>query len=189
MSSQLVPCSCDQAGRERDPSTPGTSGVPVLSMAGNGYLRALTAEDRPAILAHWLRLPAEDRRLRFGVPVDASVLERLLSRTVFSHQEWLGYFTSDHVLVGVAHVPVLGGGRQAELGLSVDRQRQRAGVGRRLMREAMTRLEGRGVEQLVVQHARENSAMAALCTHYPGTMEYEYGEVLRHLEVPKALSD
>ena len=86
------------------------SGMQILA-------RELTRPDRPALERHFLALEAEDRRLRFGAPLNDFAVRTYVVRIDFDADAAFGVFDDDLHLVGAAH---LGRGRgHAELGVSV----------------------------------------------------------------------
>jgi GNAT superfamily N-acetyltransferase len=142
--------------------------VPCLGHAGLGFREAVP-EDRPAILEHLLALSPEDRHLRFcgGLSDDAVAahVEALPGRPGFGLVAidgplWNGPFRPAGRVLGFAEL-VTGGG-SAEIGISVDASRRRAGVGTYLIQTAARLLALRGVEQIVALTLTRNAAMIRL---------------------------
>src|SRR5205823_185272 len=93
----------------------------------NIAVQRLNARERPALIAHFLALPAEDRRLRFGCSLSSEAIVVYVDQIEFardavfvSRDDWLA-------LIGVAHLAF--GDDVAELGLSVLPGDRRHGVG------------------------------------------------------------
>ena len=80
-------------------------------------IRELSRLERPALERHFLALGADDRRLRFGVPLNDLALSGYVARIDFDRDALFGVSGDDLGLVGVAHLARARG--HAELGVSV----------------------------------------------------------------------
>src|SRR4051812_33314465 len=80
-------------------------------------IRELTRPEPPALLAHFLALDGNDRRLRFGAALSERALRHYVERINFDHDAVFGVGDEELKLLGVAHVARSGG--HAELGISV----------------------------------------------------------------------
>lgn len=117
----------------------------------------LSPMHRPALARHFLALDGEDRRLRFGAPLADTAVRAYVARVDFERDAIFGVFDDNLQLVGVAHVARLDG--QAELGISVLRERRNRGVGGALLERAVLRARNWGVHALYMHCLRENEAM------------------------------
>jgi len=116
--------------------------------------------DRPALLAHFIGLDAEDRRLRFGTPMADSGIREYVARIDFERDCVFAVRVGHGVLVAVIHVARIGA--TAELGLSVLPGRRGQGNGNALLQRAVTWLRNRGILTACVHCIAENAAMMHL---------------------------
>lgn len=85
-------------------------------------VRELAANDRDALLAHFLALDDEDRLLRFGQIVPNHVIENYVRTMDFTRDTVFGVFDHQLELIGVGHLaylPAQNDKRTAEFGVSV----------------------------------------------------------------------
>jgi RimJ/RimL family protein N-acetyltransferase len=115
---------------------------------------------REQLASHFLRLDAEDRRLRFGAPLGDDALRAYVARIDFVHDG--AFAVQDEALEIVAAVHVAGYHDCAELGLSVLGPARGKGLGGALFRRAVTYLRNRGVREVFVHCLSENAAMMHL---------------------------
>src|SRR4051812_15901385 len=90
-------------------------------------IRELTRPEQPALLAHFLALDGNDRRLRFGAALSERALRHYVERIDFDHDAVFGVGDEELKLLGVAHVARSGG--HAELGISVLEGARSRGIG------------------------------------------------------------
>ncbi|HEX6265358.1 MAG TPA: GNAT family N-acetyltransferase, partial [Burkholderiales bacterium] len=122
--------------------------------------RELTRPDRPALERHFLALEAEDRRLRFGAPLNDFAVRTYVVRIDFDADAAFGVFDDDLHLVGAAH---LGRSRgHAELGVSVLAGHRGRGIGGALLARAHMHARNWGVRALFMHCLTENRAMMHL---------------------------
>ena len=100
-------------------------------------VQKLTGASREQVLRHLLRLPANDRRLRFGAPMRDSSIEAYAAGIDFARDQLFGIFGSDLELWGLAHLALDAEGATAELGLSVDWSVRERGYGSALLDRAV----------------------------------------------------
>lgn len=158
--------------------------IPCAGHAGLG-LREARPGDEPAILRHLLALSPEDRHLRYcGTLSDAAVAERvagLFERPGFAlaaHDGplWDGPFYRAGPVRAFAELVV--DGRLAELGISVDAGRRRAGIGTYLVQTAARLLALRGVERIVALTLPRNTAMIRLGQACEAAIEHDGSDVV-----------
>lgn len=142
--------------------------LPRPGHAGLG-LREVGPPDAGGIAAHYRRLSGEDRYLRFCAAVSDSALERHVaelwaraSLVIAAHDGplWSGPFHRAGPVRGLAELSLRGG--VAELGLSVDAEVRRRGLGACLVRTAASVLAPRGISRLDAYTLPHNRAMIAL---------------------------
>jgi GNAT superfamily N-acetyltransferase len=155
------------------PNTP-----PVTSRA---IAARLGRADRPALLAHFLALSGEDRRLRFGAAAPDAALAAYVERIDFRRD---GVFAvHDEALRIVAAVHVALGSGPAELGLSVLPGWRSKGHGDALLKRAVTWLRNRRVLAVYVHCLTENAAMMHLARRNGMRIVYSGNESDGRLEL------
>jgi GNAT superfamily N-acetyltransferase len=147
-------------------------------------IQQLTPASEPALVSHFLALPDEDRRLRFGLVLSDDAVRRYVSSIDFEQDDVFGAFDEGLRLIGVAHLAVTADG--AELGLSVSPGRRKAGIGAALMRRAQDRARNRFIDRFFVHSLSENAAMLRLARSAGMKVVVEYGEADASLELPPA---
>jgi GNAT superfamily N-acetyltransferase len=142
--------------------------VPCAGHAGLGFREARPA-DKAAILSHLLGLTPEDRHLRFCGSLSGEALAAHVATlpaapgfalTAHDGPLWDGPFHRAGPVRAFAELIV--SGKVAELGISVDRGRRRAGVGTYMVQTAARLLALRGVEEIVALTLARNTAMVRL---------------------------
>jgi GNAT superfamily N-acetyltransferase len=147
-------------------------------------IRELSRVERPALEAHFRALGANDRRLRFGVPLADSAIRGYVARIDFERDAVFGVSGDDLRLVGVAH---LGRGeRHAELGISVLESERGRGIGGALLARAHLRARNWGVRTLFMHCLAENAAMTQLARKRRMAIVTEAGESDAWLKLPPA---
>ncbi len=125
-------------------------------------VQRLGASHRDKIVRHLLRLPAVDRRLRFGAPMRDSAIETYVAGIDFAHDQVFGIFGADLELWGMAHLALDFESRSAELGLSVDWAVRGKGYGHALLQRAVLHATNRGYRALFMHCLAENEIMMNL---------------------------
>ena len=126
----------------------------------NILVRALSPLERDALERHFLQLDAQDRRLRFGVPLADSAVRSYVGRIDFEHDGVLGVSNDALEIVGAGHLARTG--RHAELGVSVLPGYRGRGVGGELLARAHLHARNWGVRALLMHCLSENGAMMHL---------------------------
>src|SRR5256885_6040869 len=96
--------------------------------------KRLDANNRAVLAEHFIALPAEDIRLRFGIPRTAASLRNYVADIDFNRDAVFGVFERDLSLAGVAHLAI--GDDCAELGVSVRPADRGMGIGSALFERA-----------------------------------------------------
>ena len=146
--------------------------------------RELTRLERPTLAAHFLSLNAEDRRLRFGLPIaDASVAD-YVERIDFASDVVFGVFDDELNLAGAAHLARAED--HAELGVSVLPAHRGRGIGATLLERAHTHARNWGIGTLFMHCLTENAAMMHLARKQGMRIAAASGEADAHLELAPA---
>src|SRR4051812_33824767 len=116
-------------------------------------VQRLDKRARAALLAHFIALAPEDRRLRFGSTLSAGLIAQYVGRIDFDRDAAFGVHDMSLVLVGVAHVAVVDD--YAELGLSVLPGHRGQGVGSALFERGAAHARNRSVPRLYMHCLNE----------------------------------
>jgi GNAT superfamily N-acetyltransferase len=147
-------------------------------------IRELSRLERPALERHFLALDAQDRRLRFGVPLNDFAIRGYVARIDFERDALFGVSGDDLHLFGAAHLGRAYG--YAELGISVLEGRRSRGIGGALLARAHLRARNWGVRALFMHCLTENGAMMRLARKQGMAIVTESGESDAWLELPPA---
>jgi GNAT superfamily N-acetyltransferase len=150
----------------------------------NVAIRELARLDRAALAAHLLALGGEDRRLRFGAPLNDAAVRSYVERVDFERDAVFGVHDDSLRLIAAAHVARANG--HAELGVSVLRGNRGRGIGGALLARAYLRARNWGVRTLFMHCLTENAAMMHLARKHAMDLVVEFGEADAWLELPRA---
>jgi GNAT superfamily N-acetyltransferase len=139
---------------------------------------------RATLLAHFLGLGSEDRRLRFGTSLADAAIAGYVERIDFDRDAVFGVHDEDLALIGVAHVAFLDDA--AELGVSVLPGRRNGGVGGALFERAIEHVRNRFVSTLFMHCLAENAAMMHIARRAGMDVIVDTGEAEAHLRLPPA---
>jgi GNAT superfamily N-acetyltransferase len=137
-------------------------------------VRELSRADRVALERHLLALDAEDRRLRFGIPLSDVAVHSYVARIDFGRDAVFGVYGDELNLLGAAHVAR--GAGQAELGVSVLPGHRNRRLGGALLERACLRARNWGVRALLMHCLKENAAMMHLARRQNMKIVTEAGE-------------
>ena len=112
---------------------------------------------RPALLDHFMRLPADDVRLRFGTTFGPEAIAQYVDGINFDDDAVFGVYDDELKLTGVVHAAF--SGDSAELGLSVLPGHRGKGIGSSLFARAGEHARNRFVTRLYMHCLSENAAM------------------------------
>ena len=146
-------------------------------------IRELSRLDVPALETHFLALGAEDRRLRFGVPLPDAGLRAYVARIDFERDAAFGVFEDDLSLAGAAHL-AREAGRHAELGVSVLPGHRGRGLGGALLARAHLHARNWAVRALFMHCLTENGTMMRLARRQGMRIAAEQGEADAWLALP-----
>lgn len=147
-----------------------------MSPAPRVAVQRLNPRHRVDIERHLLRLPAEDRRLRFGQHIRDEGIAEYLSRIDFARDRVFGVHAPDLELIGVAHLALDPKAQAAELGLSVDPSCRGKGYGFTLLQRAVLHAANLSYRMLFMVCLAENGIMMHLARKAGLTVVVEFGE-------------
>ena len=137
-------------------------------------VRELSRIDRASLEPHFLALDHEDRRLRFGAPLNDAGVRAYLLRIDFERDAAFGVYDDALRVIGAAHVARSEG--HAELGVSVLPAHRGRGIGAALLARAHLRARNWGVRALFMHCLTENGAMMRLARRQGMDIVVESGE-------------
>lgn len=146
--------------------------------------RELSRLERDKLLAHFLALGAEDRRLRFGLPLSDDSIADYVARIDFGRDAVFGVFDDELNLAGVAHLARAE--EHAELGVSVLPAHRGRGIGAALLERAHTHARNWGIGTLFMHCLTENAAMMHLARKQGMRIAAASGEADAHLALSPA---
>lgn len=147
-------------------------------------VRELSRLERDALERHFVSLDAEDRRLRFGVPLADSAVRDYIARIDFERDAAFGVSDDQLALIGAGHLARAEG--HAELGISVLPGHRGRGIGAALLARAHTHARNWGVRSLFMHCLGENAAMMHLARKQQMALALEAGEADAWLRLPPA---
>lgn len=141
-------------------------------------IRRLTIDDLEEMKQHFLSLDMEQRRLRFGNPVNDLFLTRYADTIFDTVSIVYGAFVDD-LLRGVAEIRGLPSTwtSMAEAAFSVQKDYQNRGIGDALLQRLIATAQNRGVKQLCMICLKENEKMQHLAQKYEAILQYEVDHV------------
>lgn len=145
-------------------------------------LERLTADDRQGLREHFGALGTEDRRLRFGLPVDNDFIARYVGGLDFERDVVFGVCSGPGQWLGVGHLVL--GEPTAELGLSVLPDARGRGLGAAIFRFAVAHAARAGVERLYMHCLSTNRAIMSIARNAGMKIHSDGGESDAHLVVP-----
>ncbi len=146
--------------------------------------RELTRLERPKLVLHLLALDAEDRRLRFGLPIGDDSIADYVARIDFERDAVFGVFDDELQLAGAAHLARAED--HAEHGVSVLPAPRGRGIGGTLLERAHAHARNWGIGILFMHCLSENAAMMHLARKRGMRIVAASGEADAHLELSPA---
>jgi RimJ/RimL family protein N-acetyltransferase len=145
----------------------------------------LNPRHRDDIARHLLRLPADDRRLRFGQAIPDAAVRRYVEGIDFGRDTVFAIEDDALELIGVAHLALDPEKRIAELGVSVDRAARARGHGFALLRRAVLHAANLGYRMLFMVCLAENGTMMRLAQKAGLTVVVARGEADARLKLDR----
>ena len=136
----------------------------------------LNPRHREDIARHLLRLPEEDRRLRFGRHMRDDMIREYVDGINFERDRVFGVQDADLNLIGFAHLALDPATRVAELGVSVDPSARGKGYGFALLERVVLHATNLGYRVLFMYCLAENGIMMHLARKAGLTVVVEAGE-------------
>ena len=167
-----------------DEQTLGRTLDPTLPRLMTSEVQRVNEGARALLATHFLALPAEDRRLRFGASLSAESVVAYVDRIDFGRDTVFGIFDNDLAAVGIAHVAF--GGDVAELGISVLPGQRGRGAGTALFERAAEHARNRSVSSLFMHCLAENVAIMHIARKSGMQIVAAAGDVDAHLSLAPA---
>lgn len=121
--------------------------------------KQLSALSREALRRHFLALPADDIRLRFGSSLGKEGINAYVDKIDFDRDAVFGLFDENLQLVGAAHLALDPEHNAAEFGVSVLPGHRRRGIGSALFQRAEAHARNHYIKTLFMHCLTENQAM------------------------------
>jgi len=125
------------------------------------WIRPLGPIDLPEIRQHFLSLDAAGRACRFHGAVSEDTVRAYADRLDPDQVLLLGAFSAGRLL-GLAEIHPVGADGMAEVALSVLPDARGAGLGSRLLTEALAWAPSRGIKTLLLESETDNAALTCL---------------------------
>lgn len=135
--------------------------------------------DRPAVLAHFLRLSEADRHMRFLQVMPDHAIDAYVARIDFSKAMCFGAFDAEDRLVAFAEAIPYRSGAQllAEAAFSTDEGWRRNGLARKLCESLGEYATSVGVDRVVLHCHRRNTPMRALLRAIDAVTNFDEGDL------------
>lgn len=145
---------------------------------------------RARIYRHLCRLSPDDRRLRFFSNIQDDGISTYVNRMLSSEGDglFLQYSSDGHEVIGMLHVGRLtpSDPPEYELGISVDAEHRRSGIGARLFESAVIWLRAIGAKRVFMSCLYENDAMKNIVRKLNMQVRTEDGEHVAELDLGSA---
>jgi GNAT superfamily N-acetyltransferase len=173
-----------RTGESPEKSRSARRGQPGGGLVMTFAVQRLGDSARAALVAHFLALSAEDRRLRFGSSISPDGIAGYVDRIDFDRDAVFAVHDDDLTLVGVAHVAFEHS--IAELGLSVLPGHRGQGVGGALFERAAVHARNRFIPRLFMHCLAENAPIMRMARRFGMDIVTDIGDADAHLELPPA---
>lgn len=144
------------------------------------YCRKLSRADLARIEAHFLGLSVEDRRRRFHSGASDEAIRAYCRGFRWSERAVIGAFAWGR-LVGLAE-SVRVAPERVEIAVSVEASWQRHGVGRELVRRALSSAANRGVTEAVLDYVPGERSIPNIARSLGG--DIDAGGAVAHIKLP-----
>lgn len=150
----------------------------------NFAVQRLNEGIRIALAAHFVALPVNDRRLRFGSTLGPTGVDAYVDGIDFERDAVFGVHDDSLVLIGVAHLAFEDD--RAELGLSVLPAYRGCGVGSALFERAVAHARSRRAPGLFMHCLWGNAPIMRIAQKFRMKIVASAGEADAHLELQPA---
>ncbi|HUL42462.1 MAG TPA: GNAT family N-acetyltransferase [Burkholderiales bacterium] len=148
-------------------------------------IKQLSALSDEALRQHFLALPPEDLRLRFGSSLSKEALNSYVDKINFEKDAVFGVFDDSLKLAGVAHLALDPEHDAAELGVSILPGHRRQGIGTALFKRAEAHARNHYIKILFMHCLSENRPMVHIAAKSGmRVVAAGAGETDAHLELP-----
>lgn len=147
-------------------------------------IKELTAQDTPALEKHFLALDKNDRRLRFGSPLNDHAVRHYVRHIDFGRDAVFGVADEKLRLVAAGHLAR--SVEAAEFGVSVLAEHRGRGLGGAMLRRAHMHARNWGAPRLFMHCLSENDALMRLARKQGMDIVAESGEAEAWLKLPPA---
>ena len=145
-------------------------------------LERMDASERDGLRDHFLSLDADDRRLRFGLPVGDEHIRRYVDAIDFDADVVFGVCSGTGSWLGIGHLSPAGA--DAELGLSVLPDARGRGLGAAIFRFAVAQASRDGASRLYMHCLTGNRAILSIARSAGMSIGSSGGESDAWLTVP-----
>jgi GNAT superfamily N-acetyltransferase len=156
-----------------------------------GTIRKLWPSETDKFRGHLMRLDADSRRLRFGIPVSDNFIDDYAGRLTGMKALVYGYFL-DGEMRAAAEMRQIGEGwsSDAEGAFSVEKDYQNQGIGSELLGRIVRAARNRGISRLYMNCMAENLKMQRIARKFRAELHFDHGEVVGRVlpSVPTYLS-
>jgi GNAT superfamily N-acetyltransferase len=158
--------------------------MPIGAFRVTPAVKRLGNSARAALLKHFLALPGEDRRLRFGASVSPASIAAYIDGIDFDSSAIFAVHDDRLHLVGVAHVAF--GDDMAELGLSVLPSHRGHGVGGAMFERAVAHARNRLAPRLFMYCLADNVPIMSMARKFGMDIVMHTGDADAHLMLAPA---
>jgi GNAT superfamily N-acetyltransferase len=144
-----------------------------------GTFRKLWPSETSKFRDHLLRLDAENRRLRFGMPVKDDFIRDYAGRIADYNSLVHGYFEKGQIRAA-AELRQIGDAwsAKAEAAFSVEPGYQNKGIGTELLGRIVRSARNRGITRLYMNCLLENRKMQRIAKKYDAVLQFDHGDVV-----------
>ena len=143
-------------------------------------------KDKPLILDHLLRLPLNDRYLRFCNTLSdegiAKYVDQIDLRSTQGEACFV-VFDDDKNVIGLCHIAPYAEKGSAEMALSVDEQHRKAGIGDVLFHRGILHCESLGISKIYMNCLASNTPIQKLARRHGMKVTTDYGESVAALNL------
>ncbi|MBZ0216380.1 MAG: GNAT family N-acetyltransferase [Fimbriimonadaceae bacterium] len=149
----------------------------------SGKIRKLRHGEEAKLEAHFLRLDATSRRLRFSGPVADDFIRRY-SETAFRLNSVIHCYVVDGAVRAVAELRPIDDHwpQEAEAAFSVEKDYQDSGIGTELMDRVLLTARNRGISTLHMVCLAENQRMQHIARKHEAALYFDRGDVSADLD-------